>query len=290
MSGSILTEKFCPFCMETKPTADFHKCKALRDGLSNRCKACVKVYSAENKERIRTRNKEWKLKNRERINAERRAQRASKSEAVRARRKGGHESITGVALRDKPVLIYGLIDPRNNELRYVGKTENNLLARLRSHVHRAVVERPTLHVSRWLATMISDGVRPEIMLLETVPIGGDWIEAECFWIEAMRALGCRMTNLTPGGDFGGVPTPEYRERLSRAMKGRIITPEARAKISEANKGRKLTDETREKIAEASRARHQRDKERKLSAQRSLFTSNSEMVSAEVSRDTKSLLE
>ncbi len=38
-------------------------------------------------------------------------------------------------------LIYGLIDPRNGQLRYVGKTSGQLSIRLAHHVHRSLHHR-----------------------------------------------------------------------------------------------------------------------------------------------------
>ena len=91
MTDSTVSEKFCPFCKETKPGSEFHKNKKLEDGLNNKCKACVKIYFAENKEKIKAKNNEWRERNREKIAIEKKAWRESNAETIRAQRKAHHE-------------------------------------------------------------------------------------------------------------------------------------------------------------------------------------------------------
>lgn len=162
------------------------------------------------------------------------------------------ERMASPTLKQKPVIIYGLVDPITNEMGYVGQTTRTLGDRLRSHIHRALVERPSLRVSQWIAKIVAAGVRPEIVALEVVPVGHDWREPERFWIASMTAMGCRLSNMTDGGDIGSLMSADSRERLSRSMTGKPVTAEARAKISAANKGRKLTPEQIERRAAAQR--------------------------------------
>lgn len=61
------------------------------------------------------------------------------------------------------------------------------------------------------------GNRPESVLLEEVR-GGDWEEAERFWIAYWKFLGASLTNLTEGGECGG-------------SKGRVVSEETRRRIS-----------------------------------------------------------
>ena len=44
-----MTRKTCSKCSVTKPTSEFHKCKASRDGLQYRCKSCCSEYSKQHK-------------------------------------------------------------------------------------------------------------------------------------------------------------------------------------------------------------------------------------------------
>lgn len=45
-----MTEKRCPRCKETKPLSEFGKDRRNKDGLNLYCKACKKLYNAEQKD------------------------------------------------------------------------------------------------------------------------------------------------------------------------------------------------------------------------------------------------
>lgn len=83
-------EKQCSRCKETKDINDFYKDKNKKSGYHSCCKLCDKIYSSNNKEKIKeykkkydTENKdkktihsrEWKRKNKDRINKERKERR-----------------------------------------------------------------------------------------------------------------------------------------------------------------------------------------------------------------------
>jgi hypothetical protein len=67
MTESIVSEKRCPFCNETKPVSEFHKAKHLKDGFNNKCKVRVKAYYDANAERIRAKAREYGRDNLEAI-------------------------------------------------------------------------------------------------------------------------------------------------------------------------------------------------------------------------------
>lgn len=50
--------KLCRKCGQEKPTTEFHKDKATRDGLRTKCKSCVKIYDDSIKEKRDARGKE----------------------------------------------------------------------------------------------------------------------------------------------------------------------------------------------------------------------------------------
>ena len=60
----------------------------------------------------------------------------------------------------KKTYIYGLIDPRNKQLRYVGKA-NNLKKRLSKHVHDKSIN----HKTCWIKSLSALNLRPEIIEL-----------------------------------------------------------------------------------------------------------------------------
>lgn len=81
-------------------------------------------------------------------------------------------------------LIYGLIDPRNSALKYIGKTHKRRELRLEEHLADAELEssRP-LHI--WLRELIESEIVPVIFVIERVPGSSNWEEAEkrhiAFW-------------------------------------------------------------------------------------------------------------
>lgn len=96
--------------------------------------------------------------------------------------------------------IYGLIDPRTHTLRYVGKTVFAPRRRLAAHMWGARKERRKRHLFAWLVGLQERSIAPEIIILEEIAPGGDWEEAEKFWIAYFRFLGADLCNITIGGE------------------------------------------------------------------------------------------
>jgi hypothetical protein len=99
----------------------------------------------------------------------------------------------------KTVTIYALRCPTTGRVRYVGKA-NDPAKRLLSHIRTA--RRTTIRrtpVMCWLTKLAQDGLRPEMIVLETVPEGQDWKDAERRQIAAHRAAGA-LLNVADGGD------------------------------------------------------------------------------------------
>jgi hypothetical protein len=123
------------------------------------------------------------------------------------------------------IFIYTLSDPRTGEVRYVGKTAYGLQHRLRQHVN----DRSVSHKTNWIRSLKAAEVRPIIEVLEEIVTSdeGVWQEAEAFWIESLRQMGCRLTNLRSGGYGGGKLSRESREKVSASLRA-ATTPERRA--------------------------------------------------------------
>lgn len=133
--------------------------------------------------------------------------------------------------------IYGLIDPDTHECRYVGKADN-IQKRLSQHVSAARVE--ITHKGRWLCSLLTKGLQPEILIFECVPTD-IWQDSEVWWISYMRCLGARLTNATVGGD-GMCGVPEICLKISNSLKGHVVSEETRKKLSDSTKGRKVSQE------------------------------------------------
>jgi hypothetical protein len=124
------------------------------------------------------------------------------------------------------VRIYGLIDPRNGNCRYIGKTKNSLMERLRGHLNTSRSASSSLHVSKWIRLVMADNAVPEIFEVETVS-NCDWRDAERFWISYFRSIGCSLTNIDPGG--GGIEMSKVvREKISATRKAKNLRPSADA--------------------------------------------------------------
>lgn len=162
----------------------------------------------------------------------------------------------------KPTLIYGLIDPRTNQLRYVGKTVKSEAQRLSTHVWHARFFKRRRYVLAWIKGVLDDGYQPEIFTIETVPVGGDWIEAEKFWIVYFRSIGADLCNLTDGGEGAlGAKASEARKQQLRDQwagdahptRGKPMPAHVREAIGKANAKYRADPRWREWAAERIRA-------------------------------------
>ena len=133
--------------------------------------------------------------------------------------------------------IYGLWDPRDGRLRYIGKS-NDPKSRLPAHLRAARKKGATSHLRCWLIGLMNDDERPMLEILEEVPIS-DWQECERDWIKQCRDLGLDLVNSCPGGLGGGIPASKLSEetirKRSEAMKLKWQDPEHRKKVAEAKK-------------------------------------------------------
>ena len=115
--------------------------------------------------------------------------------------------------------IYALCEYPSMAPRYVGKTVQYLHERHKAHIRDAKRGR-RLPVHYWLRKQMTAGQRLAIRLIEYVPAGADWAARERHWIEAMRASGAHLLNLTTGGEglAGHRFTPEHKEKIAAAIR------------------------------------------------------------------------
>lgn len=119
---------------------------------------------------------------------------------------------------ENKVKIYKLIDPLNNEIRYVGKTINTLNRRLGGHL--SSTKRAKTYTSKWVNSLIKAGRKPVIELIEEVN-ENEWHEKEKFWIKYHIDIGCRLTNLCEGGKdslvLKGKQHPSFGKKKPREL-------------------------------------------------------------------------
>lgn len=93
------------------------------------------------------------------------------------------------------IYIYGLYSTDENNIRYVGKT-NNLQKRLKEHILAAKRNRKT-HRDNWILKNLKENNNINIKLLEECS-NENWQEKEKYWISKIENL----TNHTEGGECG----------------------------------------------------------------------------------------
>lgn len=145
--------------------------------------------------------------------------------------------------------IYILLDPRDKKFnpRYVGITSNKYLSnRLSSHVNDSAKYKH--HNSRWIQSLLKNGVKPKIILVDIVE---SWSEACEIEIGLIRVLGkkYKLNNNTLGGDgcIGHRHTEETKCKIREKRKFQIITNETKSKISNSLTGHYVSNDTKIKI-------------------------------------------
>ena len=131
----------------------------------------------------------------------------------------------------KNTYIYILIDPRDDNVRYVGKSDNPSI-----RFNRHIRDRAHTHKTNWIKQLSELGLLPKIKIIDEVPIE-NWQHWERYYISYYRNIGCKLVDITEGG-LGCVNT---------FWKGKKRSDETCLKIKNSLKGRKLSEETKEKI-------------------------------------------
>lgn len=180
------------------------------------------------------------------------------------------------------VYIYGLYDPRNNELCYVGKAID-LHKRLLAHISVAKGGEISPK-SNWIRALIDEGYEPTIVSLEETD-ESNWPIVEQKWIADCHSKGIVLVNILEGGDTppswaGKKQSPEHiqkrvearqknnsyshsdetKKKISKNRKGKATgsangfygkkhPEEIQQRIRNKNLGYKPTEETKKKISE-----------------------------------------
>lgn len=141
-------------------------------------------------------------------------------------------------------LVYGLVDPRSGELRYVGKSSTGL-KRPGQHTLPSVLKvEGHLPKARWARQLLAVGLKPEVEVLERHETAEALADAERHFIAYFRSIGCNLTNLTDGGEGEG------------PFRGMRHLASSRLKTSLALRGRRHSEAHTEKVAAAKRGVHQ----------------------------------
>lgn len=95
------------------------------------------------------------------------------------------------------VFIYALVDPRDNRIRYIGKSVN-VIKRYKQHL-RSEYKDGSPKKTKWIKELLAQGLSPCLGSIEKTDLD-NWQDAERSWICRLRP---QLTNGTDGG--GGNP-------------------------------------------------------------------------------------
>jgi len=121
-------------------------------------------------------------------------------------------------------IVYGLVDPRNNELRYVGQSSKGL-KRPKQHWSTFSLNLKD-HCHNWINSLIKENLIPVIEVLDefdgdenNIEAAKNWLDTnEIFAISFYREQGCNLTNQTDGGggSLGRVLSEETKQLIREA--------------------------------------------------------------------------
>lgn len=160
-------------------------------------------------------------------------------------------------VRKKHYLIYGLLDLRTNQIRYIGKSSCGI-ERAWHHYKPCRLEKDKTHKGNWIRQLLAAGTIYGAYILEEC--SSELLnQREIAWIAHARILGWPLTNHTDGGDglSGHIFTEEHRQKISRANKGKKgppLSPEHLAALMAGRKKYKHTEAHLEKLRQLGRTR------------------------------------
>lgn len=151
--------------------------------------------------------------------------------------------------RSRLILIYGLIDPRTDCLRYIGQSKR-LSKRFWRHCHPVPKDRS--HCGCWLRGLRNAGLIPQLVELEEAQSRDEAAIFESFWIASLRAAGANLVNTTAGelapSRRGFTLSSEHRAKIAASHVGIRPNEATRAKLRAARKNYQWSAATRAKIA------------------------------------------
>ena len=150
--------------------------------------------------------------------------------------------------------VYIHIDPRTNEIRYVGKGKGKRAYSLSD-------SKRTGHHRNWLKQLKLLDLEPIIKIIEQNLEEKQAFIIEKFWIAEYRKNGVSLTNLTDGGEgASGYKVPKGRSAWN---KGIPASEESKRKSSKShrglpnpNKGKKFSEEVRQKMSQSKKGKKQ----------------------------------
>ena len=111
--------------------------------------------------------------------------------------------------------IYGLIDPRTKQIRYIGKA-NDPAKRYYDHIKQAK-DGYKSYKCNWIRNLFKAGRKPVLIILQRYIPLKLWRDAERFWVQYCKDKGYKVTNLYPAG-IGADVSEESKKKMSESQK------------------------------------------------------------------------
>lgn len=147
-------------------------------------------------------------------------------------------------MKPNRLIIYGLFDPDNYELRYIGKTTNKLNDRLSSHIWEASKSGRKNKRVAWIKSILNKEKRPIIEEIYNASSIEELNNQESFYISYFKFIGADLTNQQPGGE-GQPPGYEFKKRY---VPPKGVRPSHLPDTSGWNKGLKFSEESKKKMS------------------------------------------
>lgn len=159
-------------------------------------------------------------------------------------------------------IIYGLVDPFTQDLRYIGQSVKGVI-RGRDHCRPSILaKKENPHNAAWIKSVMVKGQKPEVVVLERFESAEKLDEAEMEWIAEARRVGCKLNNVTDGGNKPPIRIMSLEERQKRSeemtgkpgyWKGKKRSEEFKAIVSKTMTGVSKPQRTEEHKRNASKA-------------------------------------
>jgi hypothetical protein len=119
----------------------------------------------------------------------------------------------------RTVTIYSLIDPRDEIIKYIGKTVQKE-ARYRQHIYQWKRDKGRHNkVNSWIKSLHNHGLKPLFEIIDECP-ESEWKEYERGYIALLKSCGATLKNSTNGGDEPptNVNSPESKKKRLETLK------------------------------------------------------------------------
>jgi hypothetical protein len=121
------------------------------------------------------------------------------------------------------VFVYGLCDPETNELRYIGLTKNGF-SRICNHYNDCLLEYKHSAIKKWVKKLRLNNTIFNVIYIEYFNEDGLHLdEAEIFWVQYFRSIGCNLLNHEKGGRVYS-NLVRYKDSKSKSLKNRKKSP------------------------------------------------------------------